>query len=55
MHRPVALATVGAHKVLVTSSALHTVPMVSNLPFSWRDLTPVAMLADLRVKARRMA
>ena len=35
-----------AHKLLVTSSALYTVPMVSNLPFSWRDLTPVAMVAQ---------
>lgn len=35
-----------AHKLLVTSSALYTVPMVSNLPFSWRDLTPVAMIAQ---------
>ncbi|MGT2492225.1 tripartite tricarboxylate transporter substrate-binding protein [Cupriavidus basilensis] len=32
--------------MLVTSSALYTVPMVSNLPFSWRDLTPVAMVAQ---------
>lgn len=34
------------HKLLVTSSALYTVPMASNLPFSWRDLTPVAMVAQ---------
>ncbi|CAG2131409.1 hypothetical protein LMG19282_00467 [Cupriavidus campinensis] len=33
------------HKLLVTSSALYTVPMVSQLPFNWRDLTPVAMVA----------
>ncbi|KWR88438.1 Bug family tripartite tricarboxylate transporter substrate binding protein [Cupriavidus sp. IDO] len=34
------------HKLLVASSALYTVPMVSHLPFSWRDLTPVAMVAQ---------
>ncbi|TWG79264.1 tripartite-type tricarboxylate transporter receptor subunit TctC [Cupriavidus gilardii J11] len=34
------------HKLLVTSSALYTVPMASNLPFNWRDLTPVAMVAQ---------
>lgn len=34
------------HKLLVASSALYTVPMVSHLPFSWRDLTPVAMIAQ---------
>ncbi|XQU68113.1 hypothetical protein OJJOAM_000844 [Cupriavidus sp. H18C1] len=34
------------HKLLVTSSALYTVPMVSHLPFSWRDLTPIAMVAQ---------
>ncbi len=34
-----------AHKLLVTSSALYTVPMISQLPFNWRDLTPVAMVA----------
>lgn len=33
------------HKLLVTSSALYTVPMISQLPFNWRDLTPVAMVA----------
>lgn len=34
------------HKLLVTSSSLYTVPMVSHLPFSWRDLTPIAMVAQ---------
>ena len=34
------------HKLLVTSSALYTVPMVSQLPFSWRDLTPVALVSQ---------
>jgi len=33
------------NKLLVSSSALYTVPLVSKLPFNWRDLTPVAMVA----------
>ncbi len=34
-----------ANKLLVASSALYTVPLTSKLPFNWRDLTPVAMVA----------
>ncbi|AOB33680.1 tricarboxylate transporter [Bordetella sp. H567] len=33
------------HKLLVASSALYTVPLISKLPFNWRDLSPVAMVA----------
>jgi tripartite-type tricarboxylate transporter receptor subunit TctC len=33
------------HKLLVASSALYTVPLVSKLPFNWRNMSPVAMVA----------
>jgi tripartite-type tricarboxylate transporter receptor subunit TctC len=33
------------NKLLVASSALYTVPLISKLPFNWRDLSPVAMVA----------
>src|SRR5512139_2575115 len=33
------------HKIIVTLSNLFTTPMATGVPFSWRDLTPVAMLA----------
>ncbi|MDB5761370.1 MAG: uncharacterized protein JWQ21_365 [Herminiimonas sp.] len=35
-----------AHKLLVNSSSLYTTPMATGLPFNWRDLTPVAMVAQ---------
>lgn len=34
------------HKLLVSSSSLYTTPMATNLPFNWRDLTPVAMVGQ---------
>jgi putative tricarboxylic transport membrane protein len=33
------------HKIVITLSNLFTTPMVTGIPFSWKDLTPVAMLA----------
>jgi len=33
-----------AHKLLVNSSGMFTTPMATNLPFNWRDLTPVAVV-----------
>ena len=33
------------HKVLIALSSLYTIPLATNLPFNWRDLTPVAMVA----------
>ena len=35
-----------AHKLLVNSSSLYTTPMATGLPFNWRDLTPVVMVAQ---------
>ena len=35
-----------AHKLLVGSTAIFTVPMATTLPFKWQDLTPVAMIAQ---------
>lgn len=34
-----------AYKILVNSSGMFTTPMATNLPFNWRDLTPVAVIA----------
>ena len=34
------------HKVLVGSTAIFTVPMATGLPFNWKDLTPVGMVAQ---------
>ncbi len=34
-----------AHKLMVGFSALYTLPIAVNLPFNWRDLNPVAMIA----------
>lgn len=34
------------HKLVVASSGLYTVPLATGLPFNWRDLTPVAMVAQ---------
>jgi len=33
------------HKIIITLSNLFTTPMATGIPFSWKDLTPVAMLA----------
>jgi putative tricarboxylic transport membrane protein len=33
------------HKIVITLSNLFTTPMATGVPFSWRDMTPVAMLA----------
>ena len=35
-----------AHKILVASTAVFTLPLATTLPFNWRDLTPVAMIAQ---------
>ena len=34
-----------AHKLLVAFSLIYTLPIAANLPFNWRDLSPVAMIA----------
>jgi tripartite-type tricarboxylate transporter receptor subunit TctC len=34
-----------AHKLMVAFSAIYTLPVSANLPFNWRDLNPVAMIA----------
>jgi putative tricarboxylic transport membrane protein len=34
-----------SHKIVITLSNLFTTPMATGIPFSWKDLTPVAMLA----------
>src|ERR1051326_1435775 len=33
------------HKLVVTLSNLFTTPLATGIPFSWKDLTPVAMMA----------
>ena len=33
------------HKLIITLSSLFTTPMATGVPFSWKDITPVAMLA----------
>ncbi len=33
------------HKVIITLSNLFTTPMATGLPFSWKDMTPVSMMA----------
>ena len=33
------------HKLIITLSNLYTTPLATGVPFNWRDLTPVAMLA----------
>ena len=33
------------HKLVITLSNLFTTPMATGVPFSWKDLTPVAMMA----------
>ena len=34
-----------AHKIVITLSNLFTTPLATGVPFSWKDMTPVAMLA----------
>src|SRR5450830_1513954 len=34
------------HKLMVAFSAIYTLPVAVNLPFNWRDLNPVAMIAS---------
>ncbi|MDB5364772.1 MAG: tricarboxylate transporter [Rhodospirillales bacterium] len=33
------------HKIIVAQSSLYTIPYATNLPFSWKDLTPVTLMA----------
>src|SRR5829696_64014 len=33
------------HKIIITLSNLFTTPLATGIPFSWKDLTPVAMMA----------
>jgi len=33
------------HKLMAAFSAIYTLPIATNLPFNWRDLNPVAMVA----------
>jgi putative tricarboxylic transport membrane protein len=33
------------HKIVITLSNLFTTPLATGIPFGWRDLTPVAMMA----------
>ena len=34
-----------AHKIIITLSNMFTTPLATGVPFSWKDMTPVAMLA----------
>src|SRR2546421_6481200 len=34
-----------AHKIIITLSNLFTTPLATGVPFSWKDLTPVKMMA----------
>jgi putative tricarboxylic transport membrane protein len=34
------------HKIVITLSNLFTTPLATGVPFNWRDMTPVAMLAQ---------
>lgn len=34
------------HKLMVAFSAIYTLPIAVNLPFNWKDLNPVAMIAQ---------
>jgi len=34
------------NKLIVASSSIYTTPLATGLPFNWRDLTPVAMVAQ---------
>src|SRR5215216_6884493 len=33
------------HKIIVTLSNLFTTPLATGVPFNWKDLTPVSMMA----------
>ncbi len=33
------------HKLIITLSSLFTTPLATGIPFNWKDMTPVAMLA----------
>src|SRR4029453_1200870 len=33
------------HKIVITLSNLFTTPLATGVPFNWRDLTPVSMMA----------
>src|SRR4029079_17610243 len=33
------------HKIVITLSNLFTTPLATGVPFSWKDLTPVEMMA----------
>lgn len=33
------------HKVVLAQSSIYTLPFSTNMPFSWRDLTPVSLIA----------
>src|SRR5258706_15709486 len=33
------------HKIVITLSNLFTTPLATGVPFSWKDLTPVKMMA----------
>lgn len=33
------------HKIIITLSNLFTTPMATGIPFNWKDMTPVAMMA----------
>ena len=39
-------STGNPHKIVASSSGLYTVPLATGLPFNWRDLTPIAMVAQ---------
>jgi putative tricarboxylic transport membrane protein len=34
------------HKIIIAYSAIYTLPLGAGIPFNWRDLTPVVMLAE---------
>jgi putative tricarboxylic transport membrane protein len=38
-------STRNPHKIIITLSNLFTTPLATGVPFSWKDMTPVAMLA----------
>lgn len=33
------------HKFLIAQSSMYTLPLATNIPFDWRDLTPIAIIA----------
>lgn len=34
-----------AHKFIIAQSSIYTLPMATNIPFNWTDMTPVAIIA----------